>query len=167
MNLISMVGVYEHVDGLLDAVQRIKNKIPEKMVVYSPTPIHELPEVIKPKPSPVRYFTLSGAMFGLFGGFSLAIWSSMEMNLISGGKPVVSLPPFVVVGFEMTILFGAIATLIGLALSNQFPSYRIKNTYDPRFSNDRFGIAVKIPESDKSIYEEIFNSTGAEEVNVR
>lgn len=167
MKWISLVGVYAHVDELLDAVRRIKTKMPDKMVIYSPTPVHGLDDVLRPKVSPVRYFTLTGAMFGLSGGFGLAIWSSIEMSLISGGKPVVSIPPFVVVGFEMTILFGAIVTLVGLFLSNQFPNYRIKNTYDPRFSNDRFGIAVKVPETEQSIYEEIFHSTGAEEVNVR
>lgn len=162
-----MVGIYSHVDELLEAASRFKQKQPERMVVYSPFPVHGLPEVLKPKGSPVRYFTAAGAAFGLFGGFGLAIWSSVKWGLITGGKPIVSIPPFVIVGFEMTVLFGAIATLIGLILSNQFPGYRIPNTYDPRFSRDKFGIAVKIVEGDQHSCEEIFQSTGAEEVNVR
>ncbi len=45
MKWISLVGVYAHVDELLDAVRRIKTKMPDKMVIYSPTPVHGLDDV--------------------------------------------------------------------------------------------------------------------------
>lgn len=167
MKTISLVGVYSHVDELIDVITRVKKNHPQKMVVYSPAPLHEIQETLQEKKSPVRFFTLAGAMTGLFGGFALAIWTSLKWGLITGGKPVVTIPPFVVVGFEFTILIGAIATLIGLILINQFPNYRIANTYDERFSNDKFGIAVKIREEEKNSFEELFQATGAEEINVR
>lgn len=167
MKKISLVAIYSHVDELMEVIHRIKEKNPEKMVIYSPTPIHEVEKTIEKRRSPVRFFTLAGALAGLSGGFFLAIWSSMKWNLITGGKPVNSFPPFVIIGFEMSILLGAIATLIGLIITNQFPSYRISNTYDPRFSRDKFGLAIRISEDEKKIYEDIFLSAGAEEINVR
>jgi molybdopterin-containing oxidoreductase family membrane subunit len=167
MKKISLVGIYPHVDELIIAIKKAKEKKPDKLVVYTPAPVHEVQNMLESKRSKVRYFTLLGAIAGLFGGFFLAIWSSLKWNLITGGKPPVSIVPFVVVGFEMTILFGALATLIGLILTNQFPNYRISDTYDERFSNDKFGIAVKIPEEDKQSYEQLLQSTGAEEINVR
>jgi hypothetical protein len=167
MKKISLVGIYSHVDELIEAIKKTKDKKPDRMVVYTPTPIHEVQNILEKKGSHVRYFTLAGAAAGLFTGFALSIWSSLKWSLITGGKPVVSIPPFVVVGFEMTILFGALATLIGLILTNQFPNYRIPNTYDERFSNDKFGLAIKITEEDKQSYEELLQSTGAEEINVR
>ncbi|HHM24424.1 MAG TPA: DUF3341 domain-containing protein [Bacteroidetes bacterium] len=167
MKTVSLVGIYGYFDDLLAAVRQAKEKSPHRLVVYSPIPSHELEEELEPKPSPVRYFTLAGALTGLFGGFSLAIWSSLKWGQIVSGKPVVSIPPFVVVGFELTILFGALATLTGLIVTHLFRAYKIKNTYDPRFSADKFGLAVQVPEERKEEFTEIFQSTGAEEVHVR
>ena len=167
MRKMSLVGVYTHVDELLDGIHKVKEKNPEKMVVYSPVPNHRIEEVMEKKTSGVRYFTLFGALFGCSGGFALAIWSSLKYSLITGGKQAVEIAPFVVIGFEMTILFGAIITLVGLAVMNNAQSYRIKNTYDERFSNDKFGIALKIAEFDRADYENILQTTGAEEINVR
>ncbi len=167
MKKIAMVAVYSFVDELLEVIHQVKEKKPDKMVVYSPTPLHDVEEALEKKRSPVRFFTLIGGLAGLSGGFALAIWSSMKWNLITGGKPVNTFPPFLIIGFEMTILIGAIATLIGLIITDQFPNYRISNTYDRRFSRDKFGLAIKISEDEKKTYEDIFRSTGAEEINVR
>jgi hypothetical protein len=167
MKKIALVGIYSHVDELMEVVRKIKDKKPERLVVYTPTSVHQLHDELESRKSPVRYFTLAGALTGLFGGFFVAIWSSMKWGLITGGKPIVSSPPFIVVGFEMTILFGALATLIGLIITNHFPNYRVANSYDERFSRDKFGIAVRIAEEEKQAYEDILQSTGAEEINVR
>lgn len=167
MKKISLVAVYSHADELLEVIQRVKEKHPERMVIYSPIPLHGIEEVLGRKTSPVRFFTLFGAIAGLVGGFALAIWSSLKWHIITGGKPVVTLVPFVIVAFEMTILLGALATLLGLVFSNQFPNYRIANTYDPRFTRDKFGIAVKIAAEKKPEYENLLQSTGAEEIHVR
>ena len=167
MKKVSLVGVYSYLDELLDGIKKVKEKLPEKMVVYSPIPNHDIDEAMEKKISKVRYFTLFGALSGCTGGFAIAIWSSLKYGLITGGKQPVEITPFVVIGFETTILFGAICTLIGLAFMNHINSYRIKNTYDERFSNDKYGIALTVLESEKEDYERILNATGAEEVNVR
>lgn len=167
MKPVSLVGVFAHFDELMEALQKVKEKKPERLVVYSPVPHHKLEEILEPRPSPVRYFTLAGALTGLFGGFGLAIWSSLKWGLITGGKPIVSIPPFIVVGFELTILFGALATLVGLILTHQFPAYKIPGTYDARFSVDRFGLAVRVSQEQRNEFEAILKSAGAEEVHVR
>ena len=69
----------------------------------------------------------------------------MKWGLIVGrqaarGAPVI--PPFVVIAFELTILFGGIATLIGMVTLGRLPRFRPIAAYDPRFTNDRFGVAV-------------------------
>ena len=167
MKKISLVGIYSYLDELLDGIKKVKEKLPERMVVYSPIPNHDIDEAMEKKISRVRYFTLFGALSGCTVGFAIAIWSSLKYGLITGGKQPVEITPFVVIGFETTFLFGAICTLIGLAFMNHISSYRIKNTYDERFSNDKYGIALTVLESEKEDYVRILNATGAEEVNVR
>jgi hypothetical protein len=59
-----------------------------------------------------------------------------------GGKPIVSIPTYVVIAFELTILFGALSTLIGLFINARLPKVRRPVLYDPLFSSGRFGLFV-------------------------
>ncbi len=75
-----------------------------------------------------------------------------------------SIPPYVVIAFELTILFGGIATLIGMIVLGRLPRFTPSPTYDPRFTSDRFGVAVHCaPERGGSV-REILTAAGAEEV---
>ena len=51
--------------------------------------------------SPVRLFTLVGALLGCTAGFSLPIYTVSAWPLITGGKPLFSIPAFVVIAFEL------------------------------------------------------------------
>jgi len=112
----------------------------------------------------VRLFTLVGGLAGTFSGFALTIWSSLKWGLVTGGKPVVSIPPFVVIAFELTILFGGIATILAAVLLGRLPRFRFSRAYDPRFTNDRFGIAVHCAVDRGASVRDILRTTGAEEV---
>ena len=84
-----------------------------------------------------------------------------------GGKPPMGLPvspPYVVIMFEMMILFGGIATLIGMVALGRLPQFRPSPTYDPRFTNDRFGVAVHCAPERSASVREILRAAGAEEV---
>jgi molybdopterin-containing oxidoreductase family membrane subunit len=64
----------------------------------------------------------------------------------------------------MTILFGGIATLIGMVVLGRLPRLTPSPTFDPRFTNDRFGVAVHCaPERGGSV-RDILRGAGAEEV---
>ena len=80
------------------------------------------------------------------------------------GKPVASIPPYVVIAFELTILFGGVATLIGLVTLGRLPRFRPTAAYDPRFSSDRFGVAVHCPPDRSASVRHILQSAGAEEI---
>ena len=62
-----------------------------------------------------------------------------------GGKPIVSIPAFVVIAFELTILFGALSTVIGLFINTRLPNLKPLVVYDPEFSAGRFGVYVSAP----------------------
>ena len=67
-------AVFEHLDTLVDAIDEIKRaKLGHDMVVTSPLPRHDLEHVIYAgaAPSPIRWFTLTGALFGGIMGFAL------------------------------------------------------------------------------------------------
>jgi molybdopterin-containing oxidoreductase family membrane subunit len=101
---------------------------------------------------------------GTATGFALTIWTALKWNLITGGKPVVSIPPFVVIAFEMTILLGGLCTLLGLLVTSRLPSFKLSPRYDPRFSADRFGIEVTCEAAERRAVEDLLRGAGAEEV---
>ena len=165
----TILGVFAHVDTTVRALEELKAKGYHDLTVYTPVPIHEIEDVIeRDRPvSKVRLFTLLGGLTGLASGWILTAWTSLKWGLIVGGKPPIGLPVsphYVVIMFEMMILFGGIATLIGLVTLGRLPRFSASPSYDPRFSSDRFGVAVHCaPERDASV-REILRTAGAEEV---
>ena len=162
----SIVGVFAHVDTTVKALEELRAKGYHDLTVYTPVPVHEIEDVLeRDRPvSPVRLFTLLGGLTGTTSGFLLTIWTSMQWGLIVGGKPVASIPPFVVIAFELTILFGGVATLIGLVALGRLPRLRKTPAYDPRFSRDRFGVAVHCAPDRAASVRQILQASGAEEI---
>ena len=106
----------------------------------------------------------------LLFGFSLPAWTASDWVLPVSGKPIVAIPPFTIIGFELTILFTAIHTLVGLALlgiidSFRFPIPNAAKRY-PRFQRDRFGVVVRCDGNQIEEFKEIMKKNGAEEVHI-
>jgi len=166
MAAANVLGVFAHVDTTLDAIRKLRAKGFSELTVYTPVPVEEIEEEIeKVRPlSGVRFFTLVGALTGTAIGFFLTIWSSMKWELITGGKAPVSFPPFIIIAFELTILFGGLATLVAMLLLGKLPQTRPSVTYDPRFTLDRFGVAVACPPETADQVRALLTGAGAEEV---
>src|SRR3982074_634125 len=162
----NVLGVFAHVDTTLDAIRKLRAKGFSELTVYTPVPVEEIEEEIeKVRPlSNVRLFTLVGALTGTATGFFLTIWSSLKWELITGGKAPVSFPPFIIIAFELTILFGGLATLVALLLLGKLPKTRPSPTYDPRLTVDRFGVAVACPPETADQVRALLTGAGAEEV---
>jgi len=162
----TILGVFAHVDTTVRALEDLKAKGYHDLTVYTPVPVHEIEEVLeRDRPvSRVRLFTLIGGLMGMASGFLLTIWSSLQWGLTTGGKPVASIPPFVVIAFELTILFGGIATVLGMALLGRLPRLTPSPSFDPRFTNDRFGVAIHVAPGRGGSVREILRAAGADEV---
>ena len=163
-------AVYKHLDCLLAGIKGLKAAgFRDRMHVLTPFPRHEVEEMLyEGKPSPIRWFTLAGAITGAICGFSLAAITHANWPMIlPGGKPVVSVPPFIVITFEGTILWGSLFTLLGMLLMTRLPARDLpKAVEDPRFSNDCFGIVVeRVGKTDASKVKTILSHSGADEVS--
>ena len=162
----AVVGVFTYFDDMIKAVKKVKEENLDYRV-YSPVPNHELEEVTMPEKSPVRFVTATGALTGLIGGFSLAILCSMDYPLRVSAKDIVSVPGFVVIGYECTILLGGIFTLLALLHFCRIPDLFRKAGYDPRFSQDKFGVVVGCDKDDIDKVKSVLSGSGADEVQVR
>ena len=160
-----VLGVFAHLDAAVEAIHALKREGHRDFTVYSPLPRHELEEALAQAVSPVRMFTLVGGISGCAIGAWITLYMSYDWPVQVGGKPIGSIPPYVVIMFEMTVLFGALTTLLGIVF-NVLLARRHQGAiaYDPRFTNDRFGIFVPAAASAAGAAEALLKRCGAEEV---
>ncbi len=162
---LGVLGIFSYLDNLLAAIKSLRERQLKIETVYSPTARPEIQQAMGLRPSSVRYFTLCGGLLGATTGMGLASYAHLQWNFVTSGKPVLAWIPFVIVGFEFTILLGILFTLAGLLIQTRLPRVRIPNHYDPRFTQDRFGIVVSCGEAEREIVFKILKDAGAEEVH--
>lgn len=134
----------------------------QEIEIFSPAPCPQLERLLPP--SPVKFFTLLGGLFGFAGGLILTIGTALAWPLITGGKAIVSIPPFLVIVFELTILCAALANLFGMIGLGGLP-FSGRHGYHPSFSGDRFGIVVGgLSAQQAEILAEELRAGGASEV---
>ena len=119
-------------------------------------------EALKVKKSRVGLFTLAGGIAGFLAGIVLAVFTATRWNFIVSGKPVVSWIPFFIVGFECTILFSVLATIVGFLTQARLPDLENLRSYDPRCSADRFGIVASCLQGDEENLMAFFRQKGGE-----
>lgn len=160
-----VLGVFEHTDQVLAALRATQLARLTVRDVYSPVPFEQAREYVRPGRSPVRFATFVGAVTGLVSGLALAFMTSDVWNLVVGGKPVDSIVPFMVVGFELTILFGALATLVALLWLARLPDVGFPGpAYREEFSLDRFGIWIDCAAGDERAASDLLRQAGASDV---
>lgn len=118
--------IFEDRDRFLEELRRlVRDGVPgERIRVITPFGVPEVGEILPRKRSKVRFFALVGAASGTVTGFAFTILTSLSWPIIVGGKPIVSLPPFLIIAFALTILFGALSTFAGFLLLSRLPSPR-------------------------------------------
>ena len=162
----NVLGVFEHVDTTLHAIRDLRARGFSELTVYTPVPVEAIEEEVEQvRPlSKVRLFSIVGALVGTSTAFFLTFWTSQKWELVTGGKAPMSLPPFIIIGFELSILLCGIATLIAMLVLGRLPKTRPSATYDPRFTLDRFGVAVACRPDQADAVRAVLSSAGAEEV---
>ena len=84
--------------------------------------------------------------------------------MLVGGKPIASIPPYVVIAFELTILLGALSTVAAVALFSRAAWASAGSPTIPRFSDDQIGIFVPAGADQAGRSSSCSGSAGAVEV---
>jgi molybdopterin-containing oxidoreductase family membrane subunit len=141
---LGIVGIFKYLDDTCLAIEKIKGREDFKgHEVFSPTSYHEIEHASGFGASPVRWFTLIGALLGVTAGFAMPLLMDWDWPIVVGGKTagIYSLPAYFIFGFELMILFGAIATIKGMLWFGKLPDPK-KKIIDPRTTDDLFAIYV-------------------------
>jgi Alternative complex III, ActD subunit len=160
-----VLASFVHVDDAVGAIRGLKEKGFRDLTVYTASPNHEIEDALDQPVSWVRLFTLIGGLTGCTAGFAMTIWMSNDWPLLVGGKPIAAIPPYVVIAFELTILYGALSTVAGMIILSVARSLKGR-PYHPRFSDDRIGVFVPCAPEQTSGIRELLGRAGSEEVTV-
>lgn len=145
---ISVVAVFTSAADLVQGVRRSCEGGFSPVETYSPVKLGIVDDIVGRKKSPIRYWVLAGALIGVTTGFSLAIGTALVNSLIVGGKPPVAIIPYCILGFEFTVLVGALANLAGLLFHTRLHRRAPRLGYRTSFSRDRFGLVVQCGKAD-------------------
>lgn len=137
--IYGLMAEFDNPTALVEAARETFNAGYKKIDAYSPFPIEELPEAIGFPKNGVPLVVLVGGILGALTGYLMQYWiSAIAYPVNVGGRPLNSWPAFIVVTFEMTILFAGVAAVFGMLALNGLPM-----PYHPVFNVPRFAFASK------------------------
>jgi hypothetical protein len=134
-----IMAEFDSIAELMAAAHRTREAGYTKTDAYSPFPVEGLAEAIGFHHDEVPLVVLIGGLIGGLTGYLMQYWISVvDYPVNVGGKPYHSWPAFIVVTFEMTILFAGISAVLGMLALNGLPM-----PYHPVFNVPRFAFATK------------------------
>ena len=163
-----IVGVYGDEDIVLKAIKSVRGAGIKIHDVFSPYPIHGIDDALGYKRSRLPR---AAFMFGSLG-FALALLMQFWMlgydwPMIIGGKNFASLPPFIPVTFELTVLLSALGMVATFMVASDLKPYKKPRIFDIRITDDKHVLAIDLGEN--KLYKKeimaIVEQSGAEEVN--
>ena len=159
-------GLYDDEEDLLRAVKLAKTDHLDIYDVFSPFPVHGLDPLLGLEESRLHQ---AGFIYGALGTMTAFLGMSWiftkDWPNIFGGKPYWSVPAFIPITFELTVLFAAIGMTVTFYVINGLGPGVVNKHLDDRITDDKFCIAFDKAEVSESDAKSFFNETGAEEVN--
>ena len=108
-------------------------------------------------------FPFIGALIGLTTAILLTAGTQISYPLVTGGKPILSIPPMAIITYEGTMLGAILFTVIGIIFESRLPTTK-KHIYDDRITEGYIGVVVDCQEDQVNSVEQILTQAGAEEV---
>jgi hypothetical protein len=143
--LAGVVGFFDDPESLMDATVKVRDSSFKEFDCFTPYPVHGLEKAQGLPRSRVPYVT---GTFAFTGTILAYLWqyagSKTWWPHLIGGKPFNSIPAFVPIMFELSVLLGGLATFFAMLYFNRLPNFK-KRAFDPSITNDRFAIMIENP----------------------
>ena len=159
-------GLYDDEEDLLRAVKAAKRDHLDIYDVFTPFPVHGLDPILGLEESRLHQAGFIYGALGTLTAFLGMTWIfTKDWPSIFGGKPYWSVPAFIPITFEMTVLFAAIGMTVTFYISNGLGPGVVNTYLDDRITDDKFCIAFDKSSVSVEDAQSFFKATGASEVN--
>ena len=146
--LFGITALFNDPNAIIAAANKVANAGFTKWDVNAPYPIHGIDRAMKIKPSKLGVVTLIFGLSGVVIALALMYWTmSIDYPMVIGGKPYFSLPAFIPVTFEVTVIMATVSTVVAMfAFFFGLPrnAHALHDTdYMRKVSRDHFGIVIE------------------------
>jgi mono/diheme cytochrome c family protein len=161
---------FDSVDPLLAACRRVRDAGYTKTDAYTPFPVHGIDKALGIKPTVLPWIALVGGLTGTTIALTMQIWmNAIDYPYIISGKPFISMPAFIPVTFELTVLLASFGAFFGMLALNKLPRYSNPVFTDPRFdraTDDKFFLYIEAddPKYNKGAVEKLFGDFGSSHI---
>ena len=159
----SVLGLYTEEDSAADALDNLRDAGFEEgeyeLLTGTPYPEGTFGEA-EPEHHLFRW-PLIGAACGFTGGLIITAGTQMAYPLITGGKPILSIPPMAIIMYEGTKLGAIIFTIIGIIFESRLPRL-FMGAYSEKITEGHIGVTVTTEEGRTGVAEEALKKAGAE-----
>ena len=159
----SVLGLYTEEDSAADALDNLRDAGFEEgeyeLLTGTPYPEGTFGEA-EPEHHLFRW-PLIGAACGFTGGLIITAGTQMAYPLITGGKPILSIPPMAIIMYEGTMLGAIIFTIIGIIFESRLPRV-FMGAYSEKITEGHIGVTVTTEEGRTGVAEEALKKAGAE-----
>lgn len=161
------VGIFNDEDALMSAIKNLRGAGVKIEEVFSPYAVHGIDGALGYK---MTRLPIAAFLFGLTGTTLAATFLTWTMGfdwpMIIGGKNFASVPPFVPVTFELTVLLAAFGMVFTFFISSDLKPWAKPRVYDIRCTNDMHVMAIDLDVNNmgKDDINKILNESGAFEV---
>ena len=135
----------------------------EDLDIYSGSPFPEGSFGEHEPETRLYMFPLVGALVGFAIGLMWTATTQISYPLVTGGKPLLSIPPMTIIMYENTMLGAIIFTVLGVLFESRLPRRKM-GLYDERITEGYIGVIVDCPEERAAAAESALQSAGAEEI---
>ena len=164
-NKRSVIGLFTDEDSVADALDKVSesgfSSAEYEILTGTPYPDGTFGDE-EPKHKLYR-FPIIGAMCGFIVGLLLTAGNQIAIPLITGGKPLVSIPPMLIIMYEGTMLGAILFTVFGIIFESRLPRL-FMGAYDTKITEGYIGICITSTPEKMSAAEEVLKNNGAEEV---
>jgi hypothetical protein len=164
-----VVASFDDENVLFPAVKNVRKAGLKIHDVYTPFPIHGLDQAMGLRDTSIH---TAGFIFGATGTTTALTFMSWvftrDWPINFGGKPFWSLPAFIPMTFELTVLFSAVGMVLTFCYLCQMAPFVKKHHFSLRATDDLFVMVIEC--NDKSNVDEIIGTVsgmGAKDVHVQ
>lgn len=161
----AVLGLFREPDSAARAIDGLKGAgfAGSDVKVLTDVPYPEGAFGEEPERHRLYVFPFVGAACGFSVGLLITVGTQLAYPIVTGGKPIISIPPMINVMYEGTMLGAILFTVIGIIFESRLPDFS-RAPYDPRISEGHIGLLVNRAEGRMDSAERALRDAGAVDV---